>query len=133
VFLSIWPWRPAVIHVLALGLLGIVLAEISLRKFFKIPFACSYLPGKSRINMAVLGYLGLVLPIVTVARIERALLRDWTGCAVLLGVLASCAILARWWATVDQPLQFEDVPDSEIFALDLHRDGTSPVPCGAGS
>jgi CubicO group peptidase (beta-lactamase class C family) len=132
VFLSIWPWPAGAVHVLALALLGIALAEIALSGFFKIPFTCSYLPGKARVNMAVLGYLGLVLPIVTVARIERNLLRDWTGSAILLGVLAGAALTARWWsnshgAPPDHGLRFEDEPDPAIYALDLHRDGTSPV------
>ena len=45
VYLSIWPGRPALQHVLVLILLAILLVQVSLRRFRKIPFACSYLPA----------------------------------------------------------------------------------------
>ncbi len=60
-YLSIWPGRPALQHLLVLALLSILLVQISLRRFPKIPFACSYLPGKSnlRLKLGIAGFLFL--------------------------------------------------------------------------
>ena len=50
--LWLWPWRIAAGHLVIVGLVGLMVAEIWLAGFRKIPFTCSYQPGKSRINMA---------------------------------------------------------------------------------
>jgi hypothetical protein len=42
VFLWMWPWRQAAGHLAALGLIGMILAELCLQSFRKIPFTCSY-------------------------------------------------------------------------------------------
>jgi hypothetical protein len=47
VCLSLWSWRPAAMHLFLLALLAIILADVALWGFRKIPFTCSYLPGKS--------------------------------------------------------------------------------------
>ena len=57
VFLWLWPWRPALAHLGVLGLLGATLAELCLYNFHKIPFTCSYLPGKSYAHMVFLGLI----------------------------------------------------------------------------
>ena len=46
-----WPWTAAVGHAFVLGLTGCILVDLSLRDFRKIPFTCSYLPGKSKAHM----------------------------------------------------------------------------------
>ena len=58
-FFWIWPWRAAAGHLLVLGLLGMIVAELCLHGFQKIPFTCSYLPGKSYFHMAVLVICGV--------------------------------------------------------------------------
>jgi hypothetical protein len=47
----LWPWRPAAAHLALLGFLGILLAEFAFGGAQRIPFACSYLPGKSRLHL----------------------------------------------------------------------------------
>src|SRR5205823_3255367 len=49
VLLSIWPRQPAAGHLAVLGLLGTIVVELCLVDFHKIPFACSYLPGKANV------------------------------------------------------------------------------------
>jgi hypothetical protein len=53
-FLSVWAWLPATGHLLVLALLGTILGHVCLYSFRKIPFTCSYLPGKSKIHMTFL-------------------------------------------------------------------------------
>jgi hypothetical protein len=60
VCLRLWPWRAAAAHLAVLGLLGVALTDLALHGFRKIPFACSYLPGKSALHMVFLAALGLM-------------------------------------------------------------------------
>jgi hypothetical protein len=56
--LGAYPWRESSKHLTVLALLGILLVEISLQTFRKIPFTCSYLPGKGNPNLVL--WVGLV-------------------------------------------------------------------------
>ncbi len=128
-FLWLWPWPFAAGHLAVLGLLGIALTELCLSGFRKIPFTCSYLPGKSQANMAVLGYLALVFLVVKGAEVERRALDDpatFVKMVVVLGVLAA---FARWRSSrsLESELRFEEEPTPVIFAVDLHRDGVPPA------
>jgi len=60
VCLWLWSGRQNAGHLVVLGLLGMILADICLLRFRKIPFTCSWLPGKSHFNMAFLGALVLL-------------------------------------------------------------------------
>lgn len=130
-FLSLWPWQAALGHLIALGLLGIVLTELSLVSLRKIPFACSYLPGKSRMNLAVLGYIGVMFLCGKGAELEKQALADRSSFLAMVTILGTVAAMA-WWRTsvlarsTDSELRFEETPTPAIFALDLHRDGTPP-------
>ncbi len=132
VFLSMWPWRPAIGHLAVLGLLGTILAEICLRNFHKIPFTCSYLPGKSYAHMAFLSFLGLMFLMIKGADLERRALENPGGLATMLGLFAILAGLARWRTTAlakspGGTLQFEEASVPAILPLGLNRDGVWPV------
>jgi hypothetical protein len=127
VFLSMWPWRPAAAHLVFLGLLGTIVAEICLLNFHKIPFTCSYLPGRSYAHMAFVSFLGLVFLIVKGADIERRALQNSAGLASMLGLLCILAALARWRtkALAKSPegaLKFEEAPVPAVLPLGLNRD-----------
>ena len=72
--LWLWPGRQNAAHLVVLGLFGMIVADICLLGFRKIPFTCSYLPGKSRVHMAFLVALGVLLmgPDAATARTARA-------------------------------------------------------------
>ena len=151
-YLSIWPRRPAVQHLVVLLLLAILIVQVSLQRFRKIPFACSYLPGKSNLAgpRAGLGGCLLLLGLSVAASIER-----WSmdKAARYIAVLAFL-MAATFWAMrktrafAGSPynrVQFEDIPTPEIYALDLRRDSnyvndseyldaiSSPTPRSLGS
>jgi hypothetical protein len=132
-FFSLWAWRYAAVHVLVLGLIGIALTEVCLSGFYKIPFTCSYLPGKSKAHMAFQAFIWLIFVLVWVAPIERRALDNPTQMARLVLVLSSLAALAIWRTSASArsveatKLLFEEEPTPAIFALDLHRDGTPPA------
>jgi CubicO group peptidase (beta-lactamase class C family) len=119
-------------HLAALGLLGMTLADICLLRFRKIPFTCSYLPGKSQVHMAFLGALGVLWGGAEAAMLERRALREPVAMAAMLALLVivwvcirrATVALAR---TEEQDLRFEEEPVPAILELGLHRDGTMPV------
>ena len=130
---SIWPWQAASKHLIVIVLTGTVAAELCLSGKQKLPFTCSYLPGKSRFNMTFLlsGLLAFSV-IAKAAQLERDSFDDAAGYTAVLGVLMTLAICARWSATKlakseEGELQFEEAADPAIFALDLHRDGATPI------
>jgi hypothetical protein len=132
VFFAMWPWRAAAGHLAVLGLLGTLFAEICLHNFHKIPFTCSYLPGRSYMHMAVLSFLGLITLIVKGAEVERRALENSVGLAVMLGGFVILAALARWRTTAmakspEGALLFEEAPVPAVLGLGLNRDGVRPV------
>ena len=114
------------------GLLAIIIAELCLRGFRKIPFTCSYLPGKSNFNMAVM-YLALFLLIAQwAADLELRALNNPVRYAISLLWLVIAAVLLRWRTSAQAKsegavLQFEEVPIPAVAPLDLHRDGVTPL------
>ncbi len=124
VLLARWPWQPALGHLVALGVFGVILVEVALIGALKIPCACSYLPGKSHINVVVCAAALVLLPIVMrAASVERDALQDPTTYAAMLGGL--CVIWigvtrAIAWASASSPqLTFDDEPAQRAVTLEL--------------
>jgi CubicO group peptidase (beta-lactamase class C family) len=136
---SVWPWPVAAKHLLVLALLGSTVAELCLRGTQKLPFTCSYLPGKSKFNVTLVLCGFVVLPaLLEAARVERDSFDSGGEYAVLVGALAAAAIGARWSATrlarsFEGELRFEEIAEPEVFALDLHRDGVTTMVFPGGS
>lgn len=55
------PWPQVAEHLVFLALLGGVLVEFSLIKFDKVPFTCSYLPGKTNVQVVFWGFAFVLL------------------------------------------------------------------------
>jgi len=131
-FFSIWPWRPAASHLAVLGLCGLILALLCLRNFQKIPFTCSYLPGKSSFHMVFLAGLGLLNLLLKGIEIEWSAMGDPVRYVRMLLILV--AVLAVvWWRTLSVAkssggeMRFEEAPEAVIFSLDLRPDGSPPL------
>jgi hypothetical protein len=125
-FFCIFPPRIVVEHLLALGLLGAILVELGMHGFQKVPFTCSYLPGKGNLQYAFWGCVLLVLPLINMgAKLEEHMLHSPVGYISMILVLGIAATLARWRSSfVAKPIlgmQFDEVMPPEIFALKLHR------------
>ncbi|MBS1827045.1 MAG: beta-lactamase family protein [Acidobacteria bacterium] len=118
---TLWPWREAAAHLTILALATAAAAELSLLQFRKIPFTCSYLPGKSYIHMSVFGALALMWFIVLAARHERDILTNTPILIALLTILAAIAlalhtIRKRGAAT---EVDYEDTDPHQITSLNL--------------
>jgi len=124
-FLSFWPWQPAVAHLAVLGLLGLIVTEICLHGTEKIPFTCSYLPGKSNFHLTFWFCIAWLVAVVDKAGdLERHALQSPILCTVMLVILAIAAAGARWrTAALTMPaaasLKFEEVPPDEVLVLGL--------------
>jgi hypothetical protein len=125
VFFSMWPWRPALGHLAALGMLGLILVEVAVSGTPRIPFTRSYLPGKSRVHIAAYIAAALLLPLaLTLARFERDALQSTTSYAGMMAILAAVWIAARWmtgWRVDSEEASpgFEAEPADRLLTLEV--------------
>ena len=122
-----WPWTSIAEHLLILGLLGSLLADCSLKGFRKIPFTCSYLPGKSKVHLV---FWFAIIPVVIIihkfVELEyRAMATPLSYCAMAF-VLGAAAFAARRFATASAiqngpEIQFEESASDELLVLGLSR------------
>lgn len=121
--LTFRPWHQVAEHLAILVLLGWVFAETSLIGFYKVPFTCSYLPGKTNIQFAFWGFVVVLIALaVSFAPLELRALGDPTGYASLIGAIGITA--CGLWAfnrhrARSAVLYFEELPDQPITALGL--------------
>ncbi len=124
-FLSLWPWRAAVGHLIVLALLGVTVAEFCLQGSQKIPFTCSWLPGKSNFHITFWICITFILEIILRgAELERRALENPAGYALILLTLAAAAASAAWRTSRSadaetESLQFEEVPSWQLTTLNL--------------
>ncbi len=121
-FLLRWPtWRIAG-HLLLLALVGMIVVELSLYGFHKLPFTCSYLPGQSKVHVVFWGCLLVWVPLVA-ARFEMRILNRPLDFIWILVLLALVATGARWRTTAvaksAEKLIFEEEYPPELFTLNL--------------
>ncbi len=134
----LWPWQAAAGHLAILALMALMLAELCLHGFHKIPFTCSYLPGKSQIHLAILGSLALLWFILLSVVYERQALADPKRFVpALIGFAVVWACL-RWRtaahaAEEDAEVQFEEIATPAVQLLGLNRDGSWPIEPPAAS
>jgi hypothetical protein len=126
-FYSIWPWRIATEHLLVLALFGMILIELSLRGFRKIPFTCSYLPGKGNLQYVFWACALFLLPLINAAaQAEMRILNHPSGYCTIIAALCIALAGARWNAARPAPflpqMQFDEVSSPELCSLNLNRD-----------
>ncbi len=129
VYLSIWPGRPALEHMLVLVLAGLLITDLSMHQFRKIPFACSWLPGGPQFRLK-LGIWMLIFVVFAslLTGIESWAMQKFGRFCVFVALLL---IVVRWAARRNTEfalspanrLQFDELPPADIFALDLRPDG----------
>jgi hypothetical protein len=124
--IEIWfrGWRLAAIHLTFALVLALILLDLLLIWFRKIPFTCAYFPGKrSMAGMAAIYFVGFVAYRFGMAKLERQWIDEpWrlvlffaAGVAALVGL----AWLERRELDVDDVLIYEDQPDPVVRSLEL--------------
>ncbi len=126
--LALWPGQQNIGHLLVLGLLGMILVDVCSLRFRKIPFTCSWLPGKSRVDMAVLGAAGLFSAGANAMVLERHALQQTGTRAVMLMLLSVVWVCVRRLAIAlargdGSELVFEEEQPPALQGLGLYRDG----------
>jgi hypothetical protein len=124
-----WPWRVAAAHLVLLAMLGSILSDVCMREFHKIPFTCSYQPGKTKMQFAV-GAMVLLVPLTFMgAGYEWRYLQTLRGRILIGALLVLPAILLRWWAARSargaEAMRFEETEESEIVSLALPVDSVA--------
>jgi hypothetical protein len=114
-----FPLWTTLVHLLALWMVGSILIDIALLSLPKLPFACSYLPGKAQLHLLFWGGVILGIPLAKQAgSFESRFLISGLRSALLIAVLASCAIAVRQWTT-RQGQRVEKMIFQEEETLDL--------------
>ena len=84
------PWGQVAEHLVVLAVVGWILAEACLIGVEKIPFACSYLPGKTNLQYVFWGLaVGFLVVAMTLANEEMRVLRDPVRLGAMVGILAA--------------------------------------------
>lgn len=128
-YLAIWRPAHATAHLAILLAAGIILIERSMFEFRKIPFTCSYLPGKADLTRKLGAYGAGFLFLTDIGtRIEYSAIQTRARYFFLLAILAVVAVRSRkrWTAFATRPkerLQFQEFEAADVAPLDLRRDG----------
>lgn len=127
----LWPWRAAAGHLAVLALIALILGELCLRGFHKIPFTCSYLPGKSQVHLAILGAFFLIMFLILSVKYERKALDEpalFVPALIGLAVVWACLMWrsATHANSGEAEVRFEEAAVPAVLVLGLNRDGAWP-------
>jgi hypothetical protein len=124
-FLCFWPCAVVAKQLLLVGLLGALLADLSLTGFRKIPFTCSYLPGKTKIHVTF--WVSIIL--APMALSQFAELEKWAMARrpiywVAVAILGSAALSVRRFTNTSADesgpeIQFEEYASDDLIGLGL--------------
>jgi hypothetical protein len=125
----LWGWPTALFHTFFDIALSLLLIELLLLKFHRIPFTCSYLPGKSNITALWFVYwLGFATYAYSMASLEVWILERPLRIAGFY--LLGCALVATAHFYRNQHLDegftliFEDEPEPVVRTLNLSAPGS---------
>jgi hypothetical protein len=124
-FLAPYPSQQVLGHLVTMLFLGMLLVELCLYTFQKIPFTCSYLPGKANIHFAFWACLLFFIRLLKEgANFESRMLGHRTSCIRMILFLAAVAAGMRWFTKVRmgsaQELVFEEENLAVIVSLKLN-------------
>jgi len=110
-------------HLLVLAILGLIGIEVALFGFYKVPFTCSYLPGKVNIQFIFWGGLVVFTAIaITAAQFEVGVLgHPWQFAVTVVGLGAVAAALwgYNFYRARSAVLYFEELPEDVIITLKI--------------
>ena len=126
IYLVLWGPGLAFAHTVFWVLMAGVLTELLLFRFHKVPFACSYVPGKANVKLLWPLYaLALTAYASWTARLELWMLGSplrWSiACGTLLGCLVAAIACRRRALASASPLQYEEAVDPAVQVLGVMR------------
>ena len=126
IYLALWGPGLALAHTVFWILMAGALTELLVYRFHKVPFACSYVPGKANVKLLWPLYaLALTAYASWTARLELWLLGSplWWGvaCGTLLAGLVTVIARRRRALASASPLQYEEAVDPAVLVLGVMR------------
>jgi hypothetical protein len=124
IYMAVWPWQRALGHSAFLLAFGLLIIELALTGFVKVPFTCSYLPGKANLKIMFGVYWGLLIIVSEIVTdVEQRALLHPAGYAWLMGVTLLAwlvaAVRSRGVHARIPALSFEEQPEPAVFGLGL--------------
>ena len=122
---AVYPGRQMIGHLVTMLFLGIILVELCLSTFQKIPFTCSYLPGKANIHFVFWACVLLFIRLLKeAANFESRMLRHSQTCFFMIVILALTAFVLWCFGKArtrdTDELTFEDEYTEEMVSLKLN-------------
>jgi hypothetical protein len=123
VIFTVVPGWSGAVHVAALSLFGMMLIEMAILTLNKLPFVCSYLPGRAQLHVLFWAGVFVCIPIAeALGRFESRLLATLPGRISLLSFLALGAALMRLATRMETSMSrlvFEEREEEVITSLNL--------------
>jgi hypothetical protein len=124
-FLAGYPWALVLGHLVTMLFLCILLIELCLYSFRKIPFTCSYLPGKANIHFAFWACLIFFLRLLKEGAVFEGRVLNHVANAFLLILALAVVAAGMQWLTrkrvgSSEELSFEEEDAVEIVSLKLN-------------
>jgi hypothetical protein len=119
----LWGSKPALLHSLYGLAAAVVLLEVLFLRFPKIPFTCTYVPGKAKVHVYWLPYvIGFYLYVSLLSSLERFLFaapRYFVNYFVICGLIfAALRIYANLYFYRRQPFVFQEEPEPVMISLE---------------
>ena len=126
IYAVLWGAAPAFEHTMFWLLMSACLTELLLFRFHKLPFACSYVPGRAHLKYLWPVYaLALTAYAYWTARLELWLLAEpvrWSvACTLLVACLGCCITLRRRRLVSSTPLTYEEEVEATVQVLGVMR------------
>jgi hypothetical protein len=122
--LRLRPVSQVAAHFAVLTLLGVILVELCLMRFYKVPFTCSYLPGKTNIQFAFWGFVIVLLAVILpCAEFEMSALHQPDKFGFMLSLLVGSAVALLLYNNHQAKsvvIYFEEIPEEVITTLGLN-------------
>jgi hypothetical protein len=102
--------------------IGGMLAQLALRDWVQIPFACGHVPLQDSVKSAWLRFLFLLIVLGFIgAEVQEAALRSPRGTAICLAVVIAAASVIALWQQKERrgPLRFDAQDDGPLETLGL--------------
>jgi hypothetical protein len=132
---AMWPWWKAIAHLGFIAAIGLLLVEVALWEWNKVPFACTYLPGKANLKVMFGVYWGLLWFLSQfVILVEERALKTPAGYALLMAITLAAWLRVAYLASAARAdfsgLRFEEEPEPVVTSLGniageraaIHRD-----------
>ena len=123
----LWGWRVGVVQAVVVTLCSLLLTEILLLRFRKIPFTCSYPPFRDSAVVLALSYVfGFFAFVYVTANLEHwGLSNPFLMTSLIAIVFVAWYVVSRFHRapeSIDGELIFEDSAPASFELLDLGRD-----------